>query len=145
MSVPRVCRGPQRAWDAGREASGTWEARQVPTEGRPWRTARPKLRAALERFTPWCREKRHRRLSGLCPELNGKRRGDYQYYGVHGNSASLKQFLDGALRILLKWLTRRSQRRSYNWQSFTDILEHFKGERPRISAHRKTRKATARA
>jgi hypothetical protein len=28
----RICRGPQRAWEAWREASGTWETRRVPTE-----------------------------------------------------------------------------------------------------------------
>jgi RNA-directed DNA polymerase len=107
------------------------------------RTARAKLRASLRRFTQWCRENRHRRLRELFQQLNGKLRGYYHYYGVHGNSASLKQFFDGAVRILLKWLNRRSQRRSYNWQGFKDILEHFKVERPRLSAHPKTRKATA--
>jgi len=76
------------------------------------RTARPKLRASLQRFTQWCRENRHRRLRVLFKQLNGKLRGYYNYYGVHGNSASLKQFFDGALRILLKWLNRRSQRHS---------------------------------
>jgi RNA-directed DNA polymerase len=109
------------------------------------RTARPKLRASLPRFTPWCRENRQRRLRGLFQQLNVKLRGYYHYYGVHGNSASLKQFFDGALRILWKWLNRRSQRRSYNWQGFKDILEHFMVERPRIIVHPKTRKATAMA
>jgi RNA-directed DNA polymerase len=78
------------------------------------RTARAKLRASLQRFTQWCRENRHRRLQVLFKQLHVKLRGYYHYYGVHGNSASLKQFFDGALRILLKWLNRRSQRRSYN-------------------------------
>jgi RNA-directed DNA polymerase len=109
------------------------------------RTARAKLRASLQRFTQWCRENRHLRLRMLFKQLNGKLRGYYNYYGVHGNSASLKQFFDGAVRILLKWLNRRSQRRSYNWQGFKDILEHFKVERPRIIAHPKTRKATVMA
>jgi group II intron reverse transcriptase/maturase len=106
-------------------------------------TARAKLRASLQRFTQWCRENRHRRLSVLFKQLNSKLRGYYQYYGVHGNSASLKQFFDGALCILLKWLNRRSQRHSYNWQGFKAILEHFKIERPRIVGHAKRRKATA--
>jgi RNA-directed DNA polymerase len=109
------------------------------------RTARAKLRASLQRFTQWCQENRHLRLRVLFKQLNVKLRGYYNYYGVHGNSASLKQFFDGTLRILLKWLNRRSQRRSYNWQGFKDILEHFKVERPRIIAHPKTRKATAMA
>ena len=109
------------------------------------RTARSKLRASLQRFTQWCRENRHRRLSVLFARLNTKLRGYYHYYGVHGNSPSLKQFFDGALRILLKWLNRRSQRHSYNWQGFKAILEHFKVERPRIVGHPKRRKAPAMA
>jgi group II intron reverse transcriptase/maturase len=107
------------------------------------RTARPKLRASLRRFTQWCRENRHQRLSVLFKQLNSKLRGYYQYYGVHGNSASLKQFFDGALRRLLKWLNRRSQRSSYTWQGFKAILEHFKIARPRIVGPSRRRKATA--
>ena len=109
------------------------------------RTARAKLRASLPRFTQWCQENRQRRLRMLFKQLNSKLRGYYHYYGVPGNSASLKQFFDGALRILLKWLNRRSQRHSYNWQGFTAILEHFKVERPRIVGYPKTRRATAMA
>jgi RNA-directed DNA polymerase len=109
------------------------------------RTARAKLRASLQRFTQWCRETRHRRLRELFKRLNGNLRGYYQYYGVHGNSRSLQQFFDGVQRILLKWLNRRSQRRSYTWQGFTAILEHFKIERPRIVGYPKMRKATAMA
>jgi hypothetical protein len=33
----------------------------------------------------------------------------------------------------LKWLNRRSQRRSFNWQGFKDLLEHFEVPRPRIT------------
>jgi hypothetical protein len=109
------------------------------------RTARPKRRASLPCFTQWCRENRQRRLRGLCKQLHGKLRGYYHYYGGHGNRASRKQFFDGARRIRLKWLTRRSQRRSYNWQGFKAIVEHFKVERPRIVGHPRTRRATAMA
>ena len=109
------------------------------------RTARAKLRASLQRFTQWCQENRPRRLSVLFARLNAKLRGYYHYYGVHGNSPSLKQFFEGAMPILLKWLNRRSQRRSYTWQGFTTIMERFKVERPRIVGHPKRRKATAMA
>ena len=109
------------------------------------RTARAKLRASLRRFTQWCRENRHRRLKVLFQQLNRKLRGYYQYYGVHGNSSSLQQFFDGAQRILLKWLNRRSQRRSYTWLGFKALLEHFKIERPRIVGYPKMREATATA
>jgi hypothetical protein len=109
------------------------------------RTARAKLRASWQRFTQWCQENRQLRLRVLFARLNTKLRGYYNYYGVHGNSLSLKQFFDGALRTLLKWLNRRSQRHSYNWQGFTAILEHLKVERPRIVGYPKTRQAPAMA
>jgi RNA-directed DNA polymerase len=107
------------------------------------RTARAKLRASLQRFTQWCKENRHRRLRELFKQLNGKLRGYYQYYGVHGNSTSLQHFFDGVVRRLWKWLNRRSQRPSYTWPGFTALLTHFKIERPRIVGYPKMRKATA--
>jgi RNA-directed DNA polymerase len=71
-------------------------------------------------------------LKELFRELNAKLRGYYDYYGVVGNYASLKQFFDQAIRILYKWLNRRSQRRSYNWTGFRELLQRSQVERPRI-------------
>ena len=105
------------------------------------RTARKKLRNALKRFTAWCKENRHLRLPVLFQRLNAKLRGYYNYYGVHGNAASLKQFFNSAMRILLKWLNRRSQRHSYTWQGYKAVLERFKVARPRIVGRPKTRQA----
>jgi hypothetical protein len=33
--------------------------------------------------------------------------------------------VDETITILYKWLNRRSQRRSYNWESFERTLKHF--------------------
>ena len=106
------------------------------------RTARKKLRTSLKRFTAWCKEHRHLRLPVLFQRLNAKLRGYYNYYGVHGNAASLKEFFNKAMRILLKWLNRRSQRHSYTWPGYTAVLERFQVARPRIVGRPKTRQAT---
>jgi len=103
------------------------------------RTARKKLRASLKRFTAWCKENRHLRLPVLFQRLNAKLRGYDNYYGVHGNAASLKEFFNTAIRLLLKWLNRRSQRHSYTWQGYTAVLERFQVARPRIVGRPKTR------
>lgn len=105
------------------------------------RTARMKLRNSLARFTEWCKVKCRYKLKDLFRELNAKLRGYYNYYGVHGNFASLSQFFNAALRILFKWLNRRSQRRSYNWTGFRELLHYFQVERPRIVGRPKTRQA----
>jgi group II intron reverse transcriptase/maturase len=113
--------------------------------GRPHlkrRTSRKKLRNSLKRFTEWCKENRNLKPRILYKRLNVKLRGYYNYYGVIGNYASLRQFFQQAMWILFKWLNRRSQRRSYNWQGFDELLEHYKIERPRIVGRpRRTRRA----
>jgi RNA-directed DNA polymerase len=114
--------------------------------GRPHlkrRTSRKKLRASLKRFAAWCRENRNLRLMMLFRRLNAKLRGYFNYYGVVGNYASLNQFFWQAMRILFKWLNRRSQRRSFNWQGFQELLKHFRVEQPRIVGRPKMRKAAS--
>ena len=105
------------------------------------RTSRKKLRGSLKNFTQWCRENRHQRLDVLFKKMNAKLRGYYAYYGVIGNYGSLKEFFREAVRILFKWLNRCSQRRSYNWAGFQELLELFKIEKPRIVGRPKARKA----
>jgi RNA-directed DNA polymerase len=96
------------------------------------RTSRKKLRASLKRFNQWCKENKHHRLKVLFYRLNAKLRGYYNYYGVHGNSISLNQFYSHAMWMLWRQLNQRSQRKSYNWKGFNELLEQFQIERPRI-------------
>ena len=105
------------------------------------RTARQKLQSALKRVTAWCKEHRHLRLPVLFQRLNAKLRGYYNYYGVHGNAASLQEFFNKAIRILFKGLNRRRQRHSYTWQGYNKVLERVKVARPRIVGRPKTRQA----
>jgi len=109
------------------------------------RTSRKKLRNSLKQFTEWCKVECRYRHRDLFRELNAKLRGYYNYYGVHGNYASLNQFYNSAMRILFKWLNRRSQRRSYNWTGFRELLQYFQVEQPRIVGRPKTRMAVSRA
>lgn len=97
------------------------------------RTSRKKLRASIVNFTEWIKEKRNQKISKLFRTLASKYRGYWNYYGVRGNSVSLKVFYFQSVCILYKWLNRRSQRRSYNWQGFMELLKHFSIPSPRIT------------
>jgi RNA-directed DNA polymerase len=44
--------------------------------------------------------------------------GHLQYFGVRGNSRSLGSYVFHVTRLLFKWINRRSQRRSFNWERF---------------------------
>jgi len=96
------------------------------------RTARKKLRSSIKDLAKWCKGNRHKKVSVIFKEVNAKLRGYYNYYGMSGNSESLSTFFYYAKRNLLKWLNRRSQRRSYNWQGFNALMKHFGLEVPRI-------------
>ena len=104
------------------------------------RTSRKKLRNSLKQLTVWCQDKCRHGLKDLFRELNAKLRGYYNYYGVNGNYASLNQFFKSAIRILFKWLNRRSQRRSYNWTGFRELLQFFQIEQPYIVGRPKPRR-----
>ena len=65
-----------------------------------------------------------------------KLRGYYNYYGVIGNYKSLDEFFYQVRRILFKWLNRRSQKRSYNWERFSRMLRIYRLEAPRIVERR---------
>ncbi|MGO9567915.1 MAG: group II intron reverse transcriptase/maturase [Desulfomonilaceae bacterium] len=97
------------------------------------RTSRKKLKASLATFTAWIQKNRHCKLPGLFRTLRAKLSGYWNYYGVIGNSASLHCFFYQAKRILFKWLNRRSQRRSYTWKGFADLLRFFEVPVPRIT------------
>lgn len=107
------------------------------------RTCRKKLRSSLDRFTEWCRQKRHCPVKDWFKELKPKLQGYYNYYGVSGNHASLQQFFGEAMQILRKWLNRRSQRKSYSWEGFRQLIEHFQVPRPRIRPRPRGRMAVS--
>jgi hypothetical protein len=97
------------------------------------RTSRKKYRQALGNFTAWIKSQRHIPLRRLICTLNQKLRGYYNYYGVIGNYRSVEQFFDQAMKILKKWLNRRSQHKSYTCRGFDAMLNHHRIERPRIT------------
>ena len=55
--------------------------------------------------------------------FRAKLRGHIQYYGVSHNCAQINIFLQGATRIVFKWLNRRSQRKSFTWENFQIFMK----------------------
>jgi len=96
------------------------------------RTAPKSLRKSQKRLSLWYKENRHLRIPELFKALNAKLRGYYNYFGVYGNLSSLNTFYLYAVRALLKFLNRRSQRKSYNWLAFIQLMKQFGIVKPRI-------------
>ena len=96
------------------------------------RTSREKLYASLANFKVWLKKSSRLPKNILFAMLNRKLRGYYNYYGIIGNYKSLGSFVYRVTQTLFKWLNRRSQRKSYNWEGFKELVKHFGIAKPRI-------------
>lgn len=96
------------------------------------KTSRKKMRMRLTEMNDWIRSNRHLPVSTMIAVINAKLRGHYQYYGITDNSMSIKTYYYRTVKALFKWLNRRSQKRSYTWEGFRDLLKVFPLVQPRI-------------
>jgi group II intron reverse transcriptase/maturase len=96
------------------------------------KTARKKFNMKLKEMNLWVKHNRHLPIADLFGKLNSKLRGHYQFYGITDNSKSMENFLFETQKILFKWLNRRSQKRSYTWEGFNQLLKFVPLARPRI-------------
>ena len=58
--------------------------------------------------------------------------GYYHYYGITDNYRSLNLMKYRVKGMIYYWLNRRSQKRSYTWAEFHDLLRHFPLAEPKI-------------
>jgi len=99
------------------------------------KTARKKFNMKAKELSLFIKQNRHMRVHDLIDAVNLKLRGLYQYYGITDNFESIEGFRTRALKALFKWLNRRSQKRSYNWEGFNELLKHFPLVQPRITVN----------
>ena len=96
------------------------------------RTSAKKMKLKLTAINDWLRKNRHSPVGNLTKGLNVRLRGHYNYYGITDNSNCLRTYYRYARYALFKWLNRRSQRPSYTWDGFNEMLKVFPLEAPRI-------------
>lgn len=97
------------------------------------KTAAKKHKASLKAFCLWIKENRHKRLNHFMPLLKRKLDGFRNYFALPDNSLSVGEIYDHVLHSLYKWLNRRSQRRSFNWQGLKEMLRYFQIKPMRVS------------
>lgn len=93
---------------------------------------RVKRKTSRKKFTKKCKEV-HKTIRGMMTwelkaiirRVNQILTGYFHYYGITDNSRSISAFRYRVLRSLFYWLNHRSQKRSYNWKSFNDMLKAY--------------------
>lgn len=96
------------------------------------KTSKKKFRAKLKLFIDWVKQNRTLRKKELIEKLNIKLSGYYRYYGITDNFTAMDKFWRKIVRAVFIWLNRRSQRKSYTWERFYDMLKHYPIVRPKI-------------
>ncbi len=97
------------------------------------KTSKGRLRDKLQKMKEYLRKVRNLlRLKDWIPIIKAKLTGHYNYYGVSGNYRCLRQFYNRTISLLFKWLNRRSQKKSMNWDQYMNYLQIFPLPQPRI-------------
>jgi RNA-directed DNA polymerase len=97
------------------------------------KTSKTRFSRKLKEINEYLRFNRNRKkLPELWKIINSKLIVHYRYYGISGNSRSIGNYYDKVKIIVFKWLNRRSQRQSFNWQNYNKYLRSFALPKPRI-------------
>jgi RNA-directed DNA polymerase len=97
------------------------------------KTSRKKLSQSVFKLAEWLRWYRNKRPTiELVRGAKTRVTGHLNYYAVTDNGKHCNLYMCLTTRILFKWLNRRSQRKSYDWKGFNQMLSQVGWPRPRI-------------
>jgi hypothetical protein len=78
-----------------------------------------RISSKLRKIKDWCKYIRNKhKLPVIWKIFCSKLRGHIQYYGVTFNSKAVSNFIYKAVKIMFKWMNRRSQKKSFTWGKF---------------------------
>jgi len=97
------------------------------------RTSRKKLGQSLRRYSDWAKKARHVLRKGeMLRQARGRVIGHLSYYAITDNLERCSYYVYRTKHILFKWLNRKSQRKAYTWESFTQALVWVGWPEPRV-------------
>ena len=97
------------------------------------KTDRKKLTAKLKALNEWLKGMRNMiPMREIWKTLKAKLAGHFRYYGVSGNFRGIRGYWVSAIRLAMKWLNRRSQKKSFNLKTFARYMERYPLPKPTI-------------
>lgn len=90
------------------------------------KTNRDKLSRKLREVKEWLKKVRNMLpLKDWWKVLKAKLTGHYSYFGISGNMRCLRQFYRQVISMAFKWINRRSQKKSMNWEKYQHYLRWY--------------------
>ena len=97
------------------------------------KTSKKTMKAKLANVKTWVRENRFEGgILSIWNDFRRKLQGHIVYFGVTNNCESVVEFLYQARRIFYKWMNRRSQKKSPNWEQFNLFVKQYPMPRAKI-------------
>ena len=96
------------------------------------KTSKKKFAKKCKEVHKWIAQMRTLPLSEIIKKLNQMLVGYYHYYGITDNYKRIDNFCYQVRRSLFYWLNRRSQKKSYNWDAFNEMLKECPLAYPKI-------------
>ncbi|WCR59276.1 MAG: hypothetical protein PG978_000712 [Wolbachia endosymbiont of Ctenocephalides felis wCfeF] len=97
------------------------------------KTSKVSLARKLKGIKEWLKTIRnHTRLKDWWQILKAKLRGHYNYFGISGNYRWLSKFEQAVKKLTFKWINRRSQKKSMNWEQFKHYAQVNPLPKPKI-------------
>jgi RNA-directed DNA polymerase len=97
------------------------------------KTSKENFCRKLKETKEWLKKIRNQlRLKEWWPVLKSKLTGHYNYFGISGNYRCLQQFYNQVFSTVFKWINRRSQKKSMNFDQYLNYLQWNPLPTPRI-------------
>lgn len=97
------------------------------------KTDRSKFTAKVKEMNRWLKSIRNAvPIEVWWKQLAAKLRGHYQYYGISENTYGIKRYHYLVRRLVFKWMNRRSQKKSMNYETFDIYCSRHGFPSPRI-------------
>ena len=97
------------------------------------KTSRKKFKVKCDDMNRWLKSIRNLvKTKEWWKVLRAKLQGHYQYYGVSGNMPAISKYYSITVRLVHKWLNRRSQKKRMSWSKLYDYLSCYPLPKPSI-------------
>lgn len=99
------------------------------------KTSRKKVQAKLKKCKEWLKINRAKGTEVIMNRMKRSLTGYYNYYCITDNVRAVDNYRYQVMKLLYKWLNRRSQKRSYTWEKFNLFLKRYPLPRPKVKVN----------
>lgn len=98
------------------------------------KTSRKRMSRSVVSMKTWLKKVRNLvPRETIWPTIISKLHGHYNYYGVSGNFESIRRYYRKTRYLVFQWMNRRSQKKTWNWEGFTNYLETYPLPKPKLT------------